>query len=140
MRPIVKASIIKNSIEEQHRYILFPYQKINEKNRLIGEEEITETYPLAHCLFRSIKDTLDKRDKGKKNPVGWYAFGRSQGLDTSFGKKNSNLPDESESTLCGLGRPEYTFLFRLLHKILRRPKPACALLKFGRHGLFISTR
>ena len=66
MRPIVKASIIKNSIEEQHRYILFPYQKINEKNRLIGEEEITETYPLAHAYFRSIKDTLDKRDKARK--------------------------------------------------------------------------
>ena len=51
LRPIVKASIIKNSIEEQHRYILFPYQKINEKNRLIGRRRNHRDVSTGSCLF-----------------------------------------------------------------------------------------
>ena len=36
---------------------------------------------------QSQKESLETRDNGKPNSVAWYAFGRSQGLDTSFGKK-----------------------------------------------------
>lgn len=34
-----------------------------------------------------MKPELDKRDKGKLNPVSWYAFGRTQGLESTFGEK-----------------------------------------------------
>jgi adenine-specific DNA-methyltransferase len=45
------------------------------------------TYPLAYNYLISVKEQLDQRDNGQKNTVAWYAFGRSQGLDTSFGRK-----------------------------------------------------
>ena len=42
---------------------------------------------MAYQYLLSVKDYLDKRDNGKPNKVAWHAFGRSQGLDTSFGNK-----------------------------------------------------
>ena len=33
-----------------------------------------------------MKNELDSRDKGKANPVAWYAYGRTQGLN-KYGKK-----------------------------------------------------
>lgn len=88
LKPIVKASVLKNENENQHRYIIFPYKKNAEgKHVIIPEDELQKKYPLTYQYFLSIQDILLNRDKGKPNSVAWYAFGRSQGLDTSFGKK-----------------------------------------------------
>ncbi len=87
LKPIVKASKLKNSTDKISEYILFPYQKVNEKHKIITEEKLKNNFPFAYNYLLSIKDELDKRDNGKLNTVAWYAFGRSQGLDTSFGKK-----------------------------------------------------
>ncbi|TAG89313.1 MAG: N-6 DNA methylase, partial [Bacteroidetes bacterium] len=87
LKPIVKASKLKNSTDKIIEHILFPYEKINEKHKIIAEEKLKNNFPLAYNYLLSIKDELDKRDNGKLNKVAWYAFGRSQGLDTSFGKK-----------------------------------------------------
>ena len=35
---------------------------------------------------------MDKRDKGKKNAICWYAYGRNHGLDNTFGKKILTSP------------------------------------------------
>ncbi len=87
LKPIIKASVLKSSDEEQNRYIIFPYKKINGKHIIIPERDLYVQYPLTYRYFLSIKERLSLRDKGKPNPVAWYAFGRSQGIDTSFGKK-----------------------------------------------------
>ncbi len=87
LRPIVKASTLKSSNEEQNRYIIFPYKKVNGKHIIIPEGELKDLYPYTYKYFLAIKERLLLRDKGKQNTVAWYAFGRSQGLDTSFGKK-----------------------------------------------------
>jgi len=86
LKPIVKGSTLKNSEDKTTEYVLFPYQKNNGKHRIIPEE-ILKQYPLTYQYLLSVKEELDKRDNGQKNKVAWYAFGRSQGLDTSFGKK-----------------------------------------------------
>ena len=88
-RPIIKASVVRNerNIQEDERYVIFPYKKIGIRNVIIPEQELKKKYPETHKYFLTIKGELDKRDKGKPNPVSWYAFGRSQGLDTSFGRK-----------------------------------------------------
>jgi adenine-specific DNA-methyltransferase len=86
LKPIVKGSLLKSSQDKIKEYVLFPYQKINGKNQIISEE-ILRGYPFAYQYLVSVKDELDKRDNGQKNTVAWYAFGRSQGLETSFGKK-----------------------------------------------------
>ncbi|RLC51491.1 MAG: N-6 DNA methylase, partial [Candidatus Cloacimonadota bacterium] len=51
------------------------------------EKELKDNYPFAYEYLLKVKPLLDKRDNGKPNPVAWYAFGRTQGLDTTFGKK-----------------------------------------------------
>lgn len=83
LKPIIKASILKDTDESIKEYVLFPYQNA----QIISELELENNFPLAYAYLCGVKEELDKRDAGKPNPVAWYAFGRSQGLQTSFGKK-----------------------------------------------------
>jgi adenine-specific DNA-methyltransferase len=80
--PIIKASTYKG--QDQNLYIIFPY----ENERIISQKKIKEKYPKAYDYFLSRRDILAARDKGGGiNYSEFYAFGRSQGLRTSFGKK-----------------------------------------------------
>ncbi len=87
LKPIVKASKLKSSNDPIREYILFPYQRVNGKMEIIPEEVLAKEFPLAYQYLLSVKPELDRRDKGRPNPVAWYAFGRSQGLESCFGKK-----------------------------------------------------
>ena len=87
LKPIVKASKLKSSDEPVREYVLFPYEKVDGKMKIIPEEVLAETFPLTYQYLLSVKPELDKRDKGKPNPVAWYAFGRNQSLEASFGEK-----------------------------------------------------
>ena len=109
LKPIIKASILKNSSEEQNRYVIFPYEKVNNKHVIIAENELSKKFPLTHKYFLAIKENLDKRDKGKSNSVAWYAFGRSQGLDTSFGKKILTSPINLKPNFLVWEKEDYTF-------------------------------
>ncbi len=129
LKPIIKASRLKSSNDKIYESILFPYMKINDKNKIIPEEILIKEYPLAYEYLLSIKNTLDMRDNGKPNAVAWYAFGRSQGLDTSFGKKilfspmnlepNFILTKDTESTFysgyCIKYNGDYNFLLAQLN-------------------------
>ncbi len=87
LKPIVKVSTLKTADEPIKEFVLFPYEKINGKHKIIEESKLVENYPLAYKYLLSVKDLLLKRDNGNPNPVAWYAFGRTQGLDTTFGEK-----------------------------------------------------
>lgn len=129
LKPIIKASKLKSSKDEIKEYILFPYEKINGKHKIIPEEKLKQLFPLAYEYLLSVKEQLDKRDNGKQNSVAWYAFGRSQGLDTSFGKKilfspmnnkpNFILVENEESTFysgyCIKYEGDYNFLLEQLN-------------------------
>ncbi len=109
LKPIIKASKLKSSKDEISQYILFPYQKINEKHKIIQEESLKNEFPFAYEYLLSLKNELDKRDNGKANPVAWYAFGRSQGLDTSFGKKILFSPMNNKPNFVLVENEECTF-------------------------------
>lgn len=83
LKPIIKASTLKNAAEPIKEYVIFPYQN----GQIINEASLQADFPLTYQYLLDVKEHLDKRDAGKPNPVAWYAFGRSQGLQTSFGKK-----------------------------------------------------
>jgi len=83
LRPIIKASTWKARRQKQNKWILFPY----EDGKIIPEKKLIKKYPKAYQYLKSVKTKLDERDAGKKNPIAWYAFGRSQGIISSFGKK-----------------------------------------------------
>lgn len=74
------------SLRNVCRYIIFPYQEGENGVEIIPEDRLMQEYPNAYKYLVSIKSELDSRDKGKKNPVAWYAYGRTQGL-TKFGRK-----------------------------------------------------
>lgn len=80
--PIIKASTFKGL--DQNLYIIFPYE--NEK--IISQKKMKEKYPKAYNYFSCHRDVLTARDKGGgADYEEFYAFGRNQGLKTSFGKK-----------------------------------------------------
>lgn len=109
LKPIIKASVLKNPNEKQERYVIFPYRKINNKHVIIPENELKDKFPLTYNYFLAVKENLDKRDKGKPNPVAWYAFGRSQGLDTSFGKKILTSPINLKPNFIVWEKEDFTF-------------------------------
>lgn len=87
LKPIIKGSTFKGDEGHPREYILFPYEKVEGKYRIIPESKLMEQFPLAYKYLLSVKEILDKRDNGRPNPVAWYAFGRNQSLDSAFGKK-----------------------------------------------------
>lgn len=87
LKPIIKASTFKGDQGHPKEFILFPYEKVDGKHKIIPEDKLKQEFPLAYDYLLSIKEILDKRDNGKPNPIAWYAFGRNQNLDSSFGKK-----------------------------------------------------
>ncbi|MDR0560960.1 MAG: N-6 DNA methylase [Prevotellaceae bacterium] len=109
LKPIVKGSKLKHSKETIKEYVLFPYKNINGKHQIIPEDELKTFYPLTYNYLLSVKSELDKRDNGKPNPVAWYAFGRSQGLDTSFGEKIIFSPMNYKPNFVLYQNPETTF-------------------------------
>lgn len=85
---LYKIPELKNNVDLHTiaRHIIFPYIKKNGKYVLIPETELKEKYPCTYTYLLTQKEELDCRDKGKPNPAGWYAYGRTQGLN-KYGKK-----------------------------------------------------
>ena len=80
--PIIKASTYKG--KSQNLFLIFPYK--NEK--IIPKNIFQKNYPEAYKYFLQKRNILETRDKGGgKYYEEFYAFGRNQGLKTSFGKK-----------------------------------------------------
>lgn len=68
VKPIYKIPELKKceNASDAMQYIIFPYIKYNGVYKLIEEEEIENKYPHAYKYLKSMKENLDKRDKGKK--------------------------------------------------------------------------
>jgi hypothetical protein len=109
LKPIIKGSKLKDADQKISEYVLFPYEKQNGKHVIIPEDELQQKYPLAYDYLLSVKPELDKRDNGSPNLVAWYAFGRSQGLDTSFGAKIIFSPMNYRPNFVYYDNPECTF-------------------------------
>lgn len=88
VKPIYKIPDLKlhDNICDAKRYIIFPYVKSKKGYVLISETELQEKYPFTYRVLILNKEELDSRDKGKGNNQGWYAYGRTQGLN-KYGRK-----------------------------------------------------
>lgn len=88
VKPIFKIPELKlhENLEDAKRHIIFPYYKKDGKFVLYSEEELQNNFPLTYQYLLASKEELDSRDKGKPNSAGWYAYGRTQGLN-KYGKK-----------------------------------------------------
>lgn len=76
-----------DQLDNDRRWIIFPYKMIEKKYTIIPEIELKRKYPECYEYFLSIKSELEKRDKGKKKYETWYAYGRTQGLESFTGRK-----------------------------------------------------
>ena len=88
VKPIYKVPELKkhDSTDEVKRFIIFPYVKTQSGYQLIGETVFRTEYPLTYECLSLQREELDARDKGKGVSQGWYAYGRTQGLN-KYGKK-----------------------------------------------------
>lgn len=88
IKPIYKIPELKscNNVDDAKRYIIFPYKKSKQGYVLIPENELIANYPKTYDCLASQKDVLESRDNGKGIPQGWYAYGRTQGLN-KYGRK-----------------------------------------------------
>ena len=87
LRPIIKASKYKHHDQQLDEFALFPYREVDGENKIIPESDLRREFPLAYGYLRRIKHILDMRDNGKFNPVSWYAYGRTQGINLPKRKK-----------------------------------------------------
>jgi tRNA1(Val) A37 N6-methylase TrmN6 len=116
LKPIIKASTFKKG-DAITDYILFPYKletteengQVVNKHVIMPEKELAGNYPEAFAYLLTIKNELDKRDNGKPNAVAWYAFGRSQGLDNSFGEKVIFSPMNKKPNFIHITDPNTTY-------------------------------
>ncbi|OYT28394.1 hypothetical protein B6U98_04855 [Thermoplasmatales archaeon ex4572_165] len=103
-KKIIKASLIHSEMDIQNnsKRVIWPYKKKDGKCSIIPENELKENFPNTFEYLQAIKPVLEKRDKNKQNPVSWYAYGRTQGLDSSFGKKllTSNMNKKPNFIYC----------------------------------------
>ncbi|GAB3171339.1 HsdM family class I SAM-dependent methyltransferase [Telluribacter humicola] len=109
LKPVVKASRLKGTDDPIREYILFPYREDTYgKNEIIPEAELKAYYPYAYKYLLRNRPTLDRRDNGKPNLIAWYAFGRSQSLDHSFGPKIIFSPMNREPNFVWYPNPDCT--------------------------------
>lgn len=134
LKPIIKASTLKKSDELIKEYVLFPYQNA----QIISELELKNIFPLAYAYLCEVKEELDKRDAGKPNSVAWYAFGRSQGLQTSFGKKILFSPMNLRPNFIYFDNEEATFYSGYCIKYNGNHKDLLAQLNSDRMQDYIS--
>lgn len=69
------------SLESIVEKLIFPYTINNGHPIIISESTMMSDYPCTYVYLSSVRELLDKRDKGKtdKYPE-WYAYGRTQSL------------------------------------------------------------
>ena len=84
LRPIVKASVMKNGRDPARRVVIFPY---NESGSLLLEDIVREEAPQVYAWLLRNKTRLLARDKWGVDPRKWHAFGRHVSIASGFGDK-----------------------------------------------------
>ena len=84
LRPILKASVMKNGEDPVRRVIIYPYDS---QGRLFPEERIANDAPKIFEWLKSQRARLLARDKGATDPVRWYGYGRGVSIVSGFGEK-----------------------------------------------------
>lgn len=84
LNPIVKGSKYRGNAEEIE-WVIFPYKKENNRYISYTEQEMQQKFPKAYLYLLDHKTELLARDRDKNSE--WFAFGRSQGIQTSHSEK-----------------------------------------------------
>jgi len=109
-RPAVKVSELKSvaDLAKNNRRIIFPYFKKNGVYKLIPEQDLRNNFPNAYSYLSASREILETRDKGKKEYENWYAWARTQGMESpapklltkTFSKFPQFFLDKSDQLFC----------------------------------------
>lgn len=109
-RPAVKVSELKSmsDLAKNNRRIIFPYRKEKNGYKLIPEQELQNEFPNAYSYLLAYREVLETRDKGKKQYGNWYAWARTQGMESpapklltkTFSKSPQFVLDNSDQLFC----------------------------------------
>jgi hypothetical protein len=88
--------------------VIFPYERDGKRFRLIPERRLKSEFPLTYGHLRAHRAALGARDKGKRAYDGWYAWGRTQGMEApgpklltrTFDSRPRFLYDASDQLFC----------------------------------------
>ena len=84
LRPIVKASVLRDGRDPVRRVVVFPYDR---EGRLLPEAEVAGRAPRVYDWLSDNRPRLLARDKGRTDPRRWYGFGRQVSIVSGFGDK-----------------------------------------------------
>lgn len=79
-KSIYDARLSKYEKIEANSYIIFPYENINGRSKLIDISVMREKYPYAFEYLLAFRDELDKRNMPGRTSDSWYAYGRTQSI------------------------------------------------------------
>ena len=82
MHPLCKGSVNlrRYHVSEITKSILFPYELVSGRAKLLSTRELAEQFPNAWAYLKENRQRLEARERGKWKHGKWYAFGRSQNL------------------------------------------------------------
>lgn len=95
-------------LRKNQRRIIRPYRKKGKRWLAMTPDEIKNEFPKAYIYLESHRASLATRGKGKKLPVNFYEWGRSQCMEAAgpklltktFSKGPQFLLDETDSLFC----------------------------------------
>lgn len=109
-KPAIKIAELKdeNDVQEKTRRIIFPYEKINGKYKLIDEEILRNKFPKAYAYLSQNRDVLADRSGSDETSIDWYKWGRVQCMEApdnklltkTFSSKPNFILDPSTSIFC----------------------------------------
>jgi hypothetical protein len=87
-------NLVKWAIDFDKTYVIFPYQLVDGKTKIIEEDFLESKYPLTYKYFTKIKDRLIARGSDKMSYPCWYALWNSRSI------KNLNTPKIITPDIC----------------------------------------
>ncbi len=108
--PLVKVSALRTEADlaGDRLRVLFPYERSQGRHRLLGEDIFRERFPGAYAYLAAHRASLESRDKGRRAYGAWFAWGRTQGLESpgpklltkSFSRGPAFFRDDSDRPFC----------------------------------------
>ena len=109
-RPAVKIAELGSisDLGDNDRRVIFPYERCGNRYRLMPQEKLESLYPNSYHYLCECREALNARDAGRKEYEGWYAWGRTQGMDAmgpklltkTFSKSPQFMLDHSDQLFC----------------------------------------
>lgn len=86
-KTICRNTVKPNTLNEQlplnlqMEKLIFPYMQSEGKVAIMSEDYFQTNYPKTYAYLTDFKNELAQRDKGNRQYVEWYAYGRTQALN-----------------------------------------------------------